>query len=367
MGVPSSGGRLPDELLVEVFKLITDLADTSIVYKDLINAQLVCKQWRRVAKMFLYARVEIARLDDAVALESALEASQADGEGVFIDTLIVGLSGFWGGVIDRANFDRLLAQALGIRKMVILHADYDPNVPTIEPPEHLPLLPSLLDVTMISSSVLEATVSASALIRGLPSQIRFLQLPGNHAVPPEVAFQACLTFRLYGLTIQEYPSSMTEWILSSSRSTLQMLTVRTVVNLPRLAANHPNLRSLRILSEISASSPGDFQSFRWLERLEIRATDARQQVLKTLPDTLKYLRFWSTDIAVGLGEMLNTEEGRRKLQGLQTIVWDYWFDKDEMGGVTLARLQEVCSTQGRELRTYERKEGGRRASKVSCS
>lgn len=129
---------LPDELLLFIFQDIAGRVDTTTAYKDLISLQLVSRQWGRVARAILYARVELARSDDVLALAQTLEASTAAGQSLDIDTLVVGV-----GSLQTKQLDRVLVHAPGIRKLVVLATDQATHITAMEPPERLSLLTSL--------------------------------------------------------------------------------------------------------------------------------------------------------------------------------------------------------------------------------
>lgn len=210
--------------------------------------------------MILYSRVEVAGSNDAAALERTLGA---DGQDIAVDTLVVVVAELWKELMNQTQFDRLLALTPGIKKLVILPADNLYNPPAVDAPKNLSTLPYLVDVT-IAASTRYNTMTTCNLIRALPSQVRFLQLPAQPALNPEAASQPP-PFRLYGLTIGLYPSSIAEWVLSGSSDTLQCLTVERVDDLAYLSTHHPNLRFLRLMHSFSVSSH-DFQILQNLER-----------------------------------------------------------------------------------------------------
>lgn len=157
---------------------------------------------------------------------------------------------------------------------------------------------------------------------------------------------------------------MASWVLSRSASTLQCLTVAAVNSLSRLAVDHPNIRSLRVLGDICPAEAG-LKNFVRLERLEVRAPDAERSLLHVLPESINYLRFWSGDLAAGLGDFLQTPDWCHTLPHLRTIAWDYWSAEDGADDKTLRRLQEACKDEGIELKAHPRTgSGGARATKV---
>ncbi|KAG8895956.1 hypothetical protein FRB99_000249 [Tulasnella sp. 403] len=174
----------------------------------------------------------------------------------------------------------------------------------------------------------------------------------------QLKFHAPPQFQLYALTVPDFPTSSTEWLLAHSGDTLQCLTVVYLAKLDCLVKQHPGLRSLKILgrmSAASASSAEGFSGLHQLERLEIRDTVFNAAILDTLPPSVRYLRFWSGKVARKVVEML--EEG--KLTNVHTIHWDYWSTKEDEKPVH-GKLHEICKKRGVELRLCERRDGGRR-------
>lgn len=352
---------LPDELLLAIFQHVAYNVDTATSYEDLLALQLVCSQWSRVARAVLYSWVELARSDDAAALERTLEASTAAGRSINIDSLVIS-AGYR--QVEGSQLNRLLVLAPGIHKLVVFVADHIYFPRSMEAPEQLSLLTSLLDVTIVPSSVMDFPISfgLEAYLRQLPSQVRFLHLPGDETVPWSSTDQA-LAFKLYGLTVQEYPSQVAEWVLARSGSTLQYLTTASITNISRLASRHPNLRSLRILGRRHVS-PRDFSSLRNLERLEIRARNVLQSIVETFPSSLRYLRSWSNAIAWGLEQIFSSPTWRDALPSLQTIVWDYWPVRNEVKSTIINRLEVACRENRIEFRSYPRTEQGEKATEV---
>lgn len=362
---PPTANALPDELVLGIFQIIVNSIDTSLVYKDLLHLQLVCKQWNRIANMIIYSRVEVAGTDNVAALERTLSGDGPDRHAYIIDTLMVGIAELWPGIANNDQFRRRVncTQLQGINKLVILLAEYELGPPGAHSPSRHSHLSSLLDATIILASSVEPLMTAAFHVHTLPSQLRFLQLPGGLAVPPQISSQPP-DFQLFGLTVPDYPSPAAKWVLSSSSSSLQCLTVRTMSDEASLAATHPRLRSLRILS-INAGSTQGFQSLRKLERLELRARDAPRSIMTSLPGSLRYFRFWSSDLAEALEESLLTPQWRNRHPNLQVVVWDYWAGHDGVEDVLLRGLQGVCAREGVELRAYQRVDHGERAIKVS--
>lgn len=289
---------LPDELLILIFEFVAASIATSAVYNNLSSLQLTCTQWEGVARMLLYSRVEIAKRADATALERTVGPGVPDNS-IFlgIDTLVVGIAERQEGIMNQAQFRRLLRRLPGIRRIVIFHDGFSNDTFAEEGIRAWnDITPSLIDLTIISSSALEGSLTAFNLVRNIPCQIRFLNLLCKSIFIPDSAWFSTgpPPFELYGLTTEEYPSAMTNWVLSSSGPTLRLLTVVEVSNLPLLSTNHPHLRSLRILDPVRAGSlTQSFMTFQSLERLELRNKYAPVSVVATLPSSLKYIRVWS--------------------------------------------------------------------------
>lgn len=360
----ASGPALPDELLIFIFDEVQTFVDTMAIYKTLISAQLVCKQWRRVAQPFLYSRVELVVENDATALENVVR-SPASGTPA-VDTLVMGLALQLVGIMGPNTFDGLLALMPAIRRLVILliptGLDYYTPWTRNPSPElgNLSQLSSLSDVTIMPLTPgwegHRGGLTSDVFLRRLPKQIRFLQLPGHHATNPTVMANNPIEFQLFGLTIQEYPSSLTEWVLASSQTSLQLLTVGAATDLSRLANAHPNIRSLRILGPCDGRAPLNHQSFEeflHLERLELRGPETKRTVLRTLPASIKHLEVWSRDLVMGMADFFRGPAGRRRLPLLQTVEWGYW-----SSGISepaeAAFLPDIFTTEGIEFRMYRR-------------
>lgn len=354
----ASALSLPDEVLINIFEVLaTNILDTPAAYADLRNLQLTCKQWEGAAHEVLYKRVEVAKAADADALErTILEPNSGPGGQLSrIETLVVGIAEREKGIMGPVQLQRLLQRVPGIRRLVIcLDGYYSPqNIRVWNF-----IAPSVLDVTIISSSASLSSATAASLVFSLPSQVRFLQLLCNFrdgtdssSFPPDLP-----SFELYGLTTEEYSSDLADWVLSSSGQTLRLLTVVVISNLPRLSTNHPNLRSLRILTPRDPLTPS-FATFYNLERLEIRSVYYPASTINTLPICLKYIRFWSSKVAAGLLALITTSRWRVQLPNLETIVYDYWVE-DGVEAMMLVQLEDICREEGLTLRTYERTNEG---------
>lgn len=357
--LPNRG--LPEELLVSIFENLLTSVDTTVVYQTLVNVQLVCKQWRRLAKPFLYSRVEVADARSASALSTSLDNQWDSGTRLPIEVFVAGISQI-GNLVSHAQFDTLLNHLSETRKLVIVHAGDDHQAGYL-PPRLLQNLSQLVDVTILPSMASSISFAPHTIFHRLPEQVKFFQLPGRHDIHPA---HYTPRFRLYGLTIQAYPSATFSWILTSSHVTLQMLTVATAQGLSTLASDYPNLRSLRILtSEGYGIVNESFAGFLRLEQLELRTLTREGSFLRTLPSCLKYIRLWSTGLVIALTQLLGQPTGKRPraLPALRTIVWDYWPNLDK--GAQLPLL-EICSKENIELRTYPRIGAfGERASEVS--
>lgn len=276
-----------------------------------------------------------------------------------VDHLVIGIAESKEKLPNRAQLQILATHTHDIKKLTIFHVDKEVPWGKAANPLHQTLpFPSLLDVTIMSATTLEPSNITEGLLQELPEQIRFLHLLGNPgmqglantATPPPA-------FQLFGLTVQLYPSSATDWIFQTSASSLQCLTIGKVVCLPVLTSDLPNLRSLRILDPQDASLEG-IQALERLEDLEIRAEHILELDLRILPPTVQHFRFWSTDVAKALSTERNT------LKNLRTVAWDYWKTKNGREGRVLQRLQTACEAERVTLRADPRVDNGKRASTV---
>lgn len=299
-------------------------------------------------------RVEVA----TIGCVRSLQGSTASN----IDTIVIGLAESKKELPNRSHLRSLVAHTPAIKKLVILHADEEVDEPGRAAPEPRQTLqfPSLLDVTILSTTTLDPSPITESLLLDLPKGVRFLHVLGDSGLsgladsaahPP--------AFQLFGLTVQHHPSPVTDWITLTSWSTLQCLTVARVASLPTLTSTLPNLRSLRILNRKNSSLKG-IENLKDLQHLEIRAENILELEIRLLPPTLRHFRFWSPGIAEGL----SAPGGRTQLRQLETVVWDYWRIKGGKEDVILQRLREACDEEKVALQTYLRIDRGKRASKV---
>lgn len=365
---------VPDELLSSIFEFVTTSTHMSSAYRNLLNFQLVCKQWNRVASPVLpeYSLVEIATSEDAAALQSTLASSVSNIPAAQVRALAVGIAMHQEGTITHSQLFSLLETTPEIRQLVILDGDEFTDMAFPQIPTNQSRLQKLLDVTIMSISTIEATTTASSILCRLAHHIKFLQLPGAH-VPSLQALSQNPAFQLVSLTIQAYPSSMAEWVLASSEESLQSLTVAEVTSVAKLAEKHPNLRSLRILDHSNAPLDVEhFQDLRHLERLEIRHDKFPWHTISLFPDTIVYLRFRSTELADRLQLSLNQVRWWKEpqvLPRLQLVVWDMdgapdWAWNADWEKSVLERLQETCRYFRIELRIFPRTSAGGRATMV---
>ncbi|KAG8946353.1 hypothetical protein FRC04_011899 [Tulasnella sp. 424] len=373
----------PAEIVLDCLEALVEQVcesnDFSQAYETLSSCAQVSRLWNAPAQRVLLSNVELVRRDHALSLFNTL---QRQGRGSSVRNLVVGVGKAELGqhMLDASTLSQLLYMCPNVRKLTILHHDL-PHLSTCLIPE----MPHLTDVTIAASGWKSSPRIEVDFLQALP-RIRFLQLPCPEfarAFPKDVETSAA-PFQLFGLSVQQYPSPISEWALRNSNHTLQCLTVAYMGDLTRLAKDHPRLRSLRILTRVSWSAPSSsatatseeekagLGALPYLERLEIRDLSVKPPFLRTLPPSIQYLRFWSTDLARELTELLVERERTPESEyasGLKTVVWDWHCPRggSEDARIALAMqntldgLRQACELAGIELRLYERKDG-RRAS-----
>lgn len=374
----------PAEIVLDCLEALVEQVcesnDFSQAYETLSSCAQVSRLWNAPAQRVLLSNVELVRRDHAMSLFNTL---QRQGRGSSVRNLVVGVGKAELGqhMLDASTLSQLLYMCPNVRKLTLLHHDL-PHLSTCLIPE----MPHLTDVTIAASGWKSSPRIEVDFLQALP-RIRFLQLPCPEfarAFPKDVETSAA-PFQLFGISVQQYPSPISEWALRNSTNTLQCLTVAYMGDLPRLAKDHPRLRSLRILTRVSWSAPSassttatsevGLGALPYLERLEIRDLSVKPPFLRTLPPSIRYLRFWSTELARELTELLVERERTPESEfasGLTTVVWDWHCPRggSEDARIALAMqdtlngLRQACESAGIELRLYERKDG-RRASQVS--
>lgn len=354
---------LPSEVLLSIFKRIVDLDDTIAAYKALRNASLVCRLWRHAAQLTLLKHVEIVREDHAEKLVRYLDDHYPyyEPEASPVETLAIGVHGYSYQFITRPTFGQLLGCVPRLQKLVILHTRSLPDTTFFRDLPHLTRLSNLVDVTIVGAGRLAYKNPELDLLHQIPESVKFLQVFLPRWADPR-GLEGTPKFKLHGLTVPEYPSLLTTHIFLSSSETLQCLTVWEMNNISHLAMAQTRLRSLKVLGQIRDSGP--LSDLKELERLELREPDLPQIVIESIPDTLRYLRFGSIDLARRLGELLTDQH---RLPELRTVVWDYWFSgpqEKEAGHQVVDGLELVCLSRGIDLSLQERGADGH-ASQVS--
>ncbi len=339
---------LPNELLFNAFEWILVLDEPSSAYTTLCNASLVCKRWSDAAGRTLLANIEISRKQDFTSLMSLFTRFQSLPSPPSIENLTIGVGGpREPHLIDDAGFLHLLSLSPRMRKLTLLHA----NSMGCLPDGVLPL-PFLTDVTITSAGTAPAPATEATLIQRLPPSVKALELPGSERTrfvdnlsPPNV--------QLEKLSIQDFPSPTSKWVLTHSEESLRAL---SVVYLSDVAQIPSRVQSLKVLGRLSnqASATG-LGSLKELQNLEIRDASLKSSFVSTLPSSLRTIRFWSEGIAAGLMTSLTGGE----LPNLEHVTLDH-----HLSTFAAEALSKICAERGIAFVAQERRDAGRRVVNV---
>lgn len=151
----------------------------------------------------------------------------------------------WEGAVRSSTLGQLLTFFPNIRELTIIHCDIRSIDCDYRAPSTLSQLTSLVEVTFALATPSCAPSADRALLAALPSSVRYINLPTSNFT--WYATPAPPSFRLSGLLIPEYPSTLASWLLTNSAETLVRLTVRVLHDPPLLHQKHPNLRYLNVL------------------------------------------------------------------------------------------------------------------------
>ncbi|KAG8902536.1 hypothetical protein FRB99_004371 [Tulasnella sp. 403] len=372
----SSSAAFPAEIILDCLEALVhhvcESDDFSQTYATLSSCAQVSRLWHAPAQKVLLTNIELVRRQQALSLFDTL---RQNGRGDSVRNLVVGVGKPHSEqrMLDPPLLAELLTTCPNIRKLTVLHHDL-PQLPSCL----IPSLPHLTDVTIASCGWKSSPRIEVDFLRTLQS-VRFLQLPcpeHNRPLPRDVE-SLSPSFQLFGISTQQYPGPTTNWALRNSSETLQCLTAAYIGDLALCARNHPNLRSLRILTRLAQSPTRSTDlpvveglgTFPQLERFEIRDLSVRPPFFRTLPPSIKYLRFWSTQLALELLELIREASGAlpSNLRNLQTVIWDWHLPT---GGTDDARIEKELNDVMEELRSaytavgvdvrlYQRKDGRR--------
>lgn len=386
---------LPSELLLDIFENVSAVCqnDTRSTYTLLASASLVCHQWRTAAMTVLLSRIEVAKKTDAAILTKLLSTKHTNGRGRealargnAVRELVLGLGATSSApdetsLVDADDFHSILQRTPHLQKLVILH--HNANEPITDCTRPLPVLPHLTHVTLASASNLASPCLETNLLQQLPKSVRHLSLPGPErnriwtaAAAANLECHGKMT-EVESLAIQEWPTPTSRWL--GCAETMKELTCVYLGALEPVADAYPHLKSLRILSRIGSQPKQGFVNFKELESLEIRDMAATPGLLKTLPTTMKSLRFWSPKMTQDVTEMVTAvdEQGHWVWPSLENIVYD-WFvpvsvvaAPDAIDRVqrafqdSIVDLKRACSARGIALTLLERTDAGRSPGVVS--